>query len=222
FIKLLKQELDKGQNIELVIKGYASPLAKTDYNVNLALRRISSMINYIEGFGYGQFEKYIEGTADNGGKLSFVKKPFGEYAAKDFVSDNLNDKRNSVYSRAAALERKIEIVSINQADNDSSYSSISFNNEVKDFGEVKQGEKLTHKFSFINAGNEDLKITNIKTSCGCTVAKYPKEKIKPSQKEAIKVTFNTEGKSGKQVKTVFVETNGVPRRRELTITAEVE
>ncbi len=111
FTPLLFKELEQGNSITITIKGYASPLSKTDYNVNLTLRRISSLINYLNEFENGKITPYINGTAENGAKLSFIKVPFGEYQS-DEISDDLTDQRNSIYSPGAALERKIEIIAI--------------------------------------------------------------------------------------------------------------
>jgi hypothetical protein len=47
FRDLLLKELERGRKIQMTVKGFASPLAKTDYNVNLTKRRISSMVNYM-------------------------------------------------------------------------------------------------------------------------------------------------------------------------------
>ena len=47
FRDLLLEELQKGKRLKITIQGFASPLAKTDYNVNLTKRRISSLINYL-------------------------------------------------------------------------------------------------------------------------------------------------------------------------------
>lgn len=44
FILLLEQILEKGETVEITIKGYASPLHATDYNVNLSKRRINSLV----------------------------------------------------------------------------------------------------------------------------------------------------------------------------------
>ena len=44
--------------------------------------------------------------------LTFVQEPIGEANASKEVSDNPNDTRNSVYSRVAALERKIELLNV--------------------------------------------------------------------------------------------------------------
>ena len=112
FLDLLLTELQKGKRVQLTIRGYASPLAKTDYNINLTLRRISCLVNYIQTVDDGIFASYMNINAKDRGHLSLLKIPLGEHRADASVSSNLADKRSSVYSRAAALERKIEITSV--------------------------------------------------------------------------------------------------------------
>jgi hypothetical protein len=109
FIALLKQALDEGQHIELQVRGFASPLAKSDYNKNLSLRRIESLILYLRRTDKGALMPYIDGTATNGGSLRIVKLPYGKSRASTNVSDRLDDLRHSVYSVGAAKERRIEI-----------------------------------------------------------------------------------------------------------------
>jgi hypothetical protein len=109
FIHLLEQALDEGQHITLQVRGYASPLAKSDYNKNLSLRRIESLVHYLERTDSGALLPYLNGTASNGGALMVVKKPFGKSTAAANVSDRLDDLRHSVYSVGAAQERRIEI-----------------------------------------------------------------------------------------------------------------
>lgn len=75
------------------------------------------------------------------------------------------------------------------------------------FGTIKQGESVTHEFTFVNNGKEDLVITNAQGSCGCTVPQYPKEAIVKGAKGVIKVTFNSAGKMGLQDKTVTLTSN---------------
>ena len=221
FTELLLKELEKGQEIELTVKGYASPLAKTDYNVNLTLRRISSMLNFMKEHEGGIYIPYLNHTADNGGSLNLVKIPFGEYTADQTVSDNIHDQKNSIYSRKAGLERKIEIVSVQQAHKDSAFAAITFTKEIFDFGAVKPGEELTHVFRFINTGKKDLLITGITPDCECTVASYPKEPVAPGDGGEIEVTFNTSGKSGKQVSAVTLFSNAKHGKKVLSVTAEV-
>ena len=112
FSELLLKELERGSRLTLIIKGFASPLAESDYNLNLTKRRIASFINYLKEFGQGEFQNYLNGTAENNATLCIKEVPFGEYKANKFISDNYHDQKNSVYSKAAALERKIEIQSI--------------------------------------------------------------------------------------------------------------
>ena len=88
---------------------------------------------------------------------------------------------------------------------------------VFDFGKVNEGEKLEHTFLIKNTGEANLVISSAKTSCGCTVPKFPKEPILPNQQSEITVVFNTKGKFGKQNKTVTLLTNTVPRAKVLTI-----
>ena len=107
FCDLLFKELQKGTRIKLIIKGFASPLAKSDYNVKLTKRRIASLKNYLAELENEKFSTYIEN-----GTLQFVEVPFGENNANKMTSDNFHDQKNSVYSKAAAVERKIEIISI--------------------------------------------------------------------------------------------------------------
>ena len=94
---------------------------------------------------------------------------------------------------------------------------ISINSPVFDFGEVNEGEKLEHVFLIKNTGKANLVISSAKTTCGCTVAKFPKEPILPDQQSEIIVVFNTKGKFGEQNKTITLLTNTVPRAKVLTI-----
>ena len=45
-------------------------------------------------------------------KLIITELPFGESNSSEKVSDDANDKKKSVYSLEAMLERKIEIVDV--------------------------------------------------------------------------------------------------------------
>lgn len=83
----------------------------------------------------------------------------------------------------------------------------NFDQEEFQFGTVKQGEAVTHEFTFVNVGAEPLIITEAHGSCGCTVPQYPKTPIKNGEKGSIKVTFNTAGKQGMQDKTVTITSN---------------
>ena len=89
------------------------------------------------------------------------------------------------------------------------------------FGEIQQGESVTHDFILKNTGDADLIISAAKGSCGCTVPEWPKNPIAKGEEATIKVTFNSAGKSGKQNKTVTLVTNAIPNTKVLTINGNV-
>ena len=111
FALLLEQVLLRGEKVKITMKGYCSPLASTDYNVNLAKRRISSLRNYFIEYGNGKFVKYVDNTNESEGKIEFFNEDIGELPVST-VSDDVKDVRNSVYSPFAASERKIQIIAI--------------------------------------------------------------------------------------------------------------
>jgi hypothetical protein len=89
------------------------------------------------------------------------------------------------------------------------------------FGEIQQGESVTHDFILKNTGDADLIISAAKGSCGCTVPEWPKTPIAKGEEATIKVTFNSAGKSGKQNKTVTLVTNAIPNTKVITINGNV-
>lgn len=111
FIGLLKQVLLRGEKVQIIMKGYCSPLASTDYNINLAKRRISSLRNYFLEYNSGELLKYMNNNTQEG-RIEFFDEDIGELPVSK-VSDDFKDIRNSVYSPFAAAERKIQIIAIN-------------------------------------------------------------------------------------------------------------
>ena len=221
FTNLLLIELKKGQKIEITIKGFASPLAKTEYNVNLTKRRISSLINYLKDYNNGEFIPYLNNTAKDGGGLSFVKIPFGEYTASGFVSDNINDKRNSIYSKGAALERKIEIQSVTYAEKGTDYAELTVGSGTYDFGKTKQGETLKHDFILKNTGTKVLEIKELQVGCGCVKISIDKQTIPVGEQAIITMELDTKQLEGKQVKSATIIANSFPSTKRLVLTTEV-
>jgi hypothetical protein len=161
FKTLLLEELHKGLRIRVSVRGFASPLAKTEYNVALTQRRIQSLINHLNVCNNGAFRPYLEGTAINGGKLEVVGIPFGEYTANQITSDNPNDIKNSVFSRAAAIERKIEIQSVSYIDSDSLFFQVDLNPTSLVLGKIKNTEKQRTTLSIFNNGPGTLTLSKI-------------------------------------------------------------
>ena len=109
FTEKLIEELDSGRSVEVFLQGFASPLTKSDYNVNLSKRRIASVMNFLFEYKDSVLSKYMKELRSVPPQLTFNKNPNGEYKAQLGVSDDYYDVRNSIFNPAAALERKVEL-----------------------------------------------------------------------------------------------------------------
>lgn len=98
---------------------------------------------------------------------------------------------------------------------------LEFESDFHDFGRVIQGEKVSFGFKFTNTGKSDLIISNVSTSCGCTVPDFPKTPVKPGESHKIDVKFDSEGRRGYQNKTVTINSNTQPSTQVIRIKAEV-
>jgi len=100
---------------------------------------------------------------------------------------------------------------------------IKFDKTTYDFGTIKEGDKIETDFKFSNEGKTDLVIRKTKGSCGCTVGNPEKSTLKPGESTNMHVTFNSQGKSGQQNKTVTVTCNDPANSSAmLTITGKVD
>lgn len=98
---------------------------------------------------------------------------------------------------------------------------MSFENDVHDFGKLINGEVVSYIFKFKNTGGSDLVISSASSSCGCTVPEFSREPIKPGESGQISVTFNSEGRSGFQNKSITIVSNTQPREKIIYIKAKV-
>jgi hypothetical protein len=98
---------------------------------------------------------------------------------------------------------------------------IDFESEVIDYGSIVQNSNGLKVFSFTNKGNAPLLITDVKTSCGCTVPTYSKEAILPGEVGQIKVKYDTK-RLGSFSKTITVISNAKQARKTLKIKGSVE
>ena len=76
-----------------------------------------------------------------------------------------------------------------------------------DYGKVTKTENGTRDFIFTNTGNAPLIITNVLSTCGCTVPTKPTEPIMPGKTGKITVKYNMA--PGPIRKTITVESNAI-------------
>jgi hypothetical protein len=98
---------------------------------------------------------------------------------------------------------------------------ITFQETEYQFGDVQQGDRVEHIFTFKNTGTAALILSNVLTTCGCTAPEWPKEPIAPGQSGQIKITFNTAGKTGKQNKVITVVSNATNAQERVALIGNI-
>jgi hypothetical protein len=99
---------------------------------------------------------------------------------------------------------------------------MAFDSTTLDFGRIVQGAQVERTYRFINDGGSTLIITDVRSTCGCTVGKdWPKEPVSPGQGGTITVRFDSEGRGGHIDKAVTVTANTRPPTQVLRLTGEV-
>jgi len=93
----------------------------------------------------------------------------------------------------------------------SSKAEIIFETLIHDYGTVTVDASGLYNFKFKNTGTEPLILSNVITTCGCTVPDWPKEPILPGKSGVIQINYTrmtTPGVINKQVKVISNAKNG--------------
>lgn len=102
------------------------------------------------------------------------------------------------------------------------FPAITFDKSEHDFGEIENGTPVETTFSYTNTGKAPLVVTNIKSTCGCTVPQgWSKEPLAPGQSSQFTVKFNGKG-ANKISKTVTVTANTEKGKEQVKITAFIK
>lgn len=70
-------------------------------------------------------------------------------------------------------------------------AEITFKSETIDYGTISKGSDGLRVFEFTNTGDAPLIITNIRSSCGCTIPKKPDGPVAPGESSTIEVKYDT-------------------------------
>lgn len=222
FKKLLLSELEQGKSIKIQVRGFASPRAKSDYNKRLTQRRIASLVNDMRISSDSVFAPYMNGTAANGAQLVFEALPFGEDQSAKNVSDDLKNEKESIYSRGARLERKIEIqTAILEKNVNADSTSLYLEEESFDFGKISKYGTVHHDFILKNTSEFPLQIDSVVASCGCTEPILPSNEIPANGDLTMDVGFSPFGGKGKEFKFVTIYLHG-EKPRVITISADIQ
>lgn len=99
--------------------------------------------------------------------------------------------------------------------------SLKFENESHDFGKIPQNKPASYEFTFANDGDSPIIISDVKPTCGCSVADYTKTPVKPGDSGVIKVTYDAKVK-GPFTKSFIVKSNTNTPVKNLIIKGSVE
>ncbi len=93
---------------------------------------------------------------------------------------------------------------------------IEFEESIHDFGQIKHGGDGTFEFIYKNTGTIPVSLSNVRSSCGCTIPTWPKEPLLPGKSEVIKVKYDTKrtGAFSKTI-TVYANAEGSPFRLQI-------
>lgn len=105
-----------------------------------------------------------------------------------------------------------------QTDNKAEFK---FEKETHDFGKIPQGKPVSVNFKFTNTGEEPLIISNVESTCGCTVPKYTSTPVLKGQTGIITVTFNAASVQPSFAKAVTIKSNARTPIKLLYIKGEV-
>ncbi len=89
-----------------------------------------------------------------------------------------------------------------------------------DYGTIEQNADGSCEFKFTNEGKEPLILSNVRSSCGCTVPTWPRQPILPGQSDVIQVKYDTK-RVGLISKTITVYSNAKEAQVTLKIMGNV-
>lgn len=86
---------------------------------------------------------------------------------------------------------------------------------------TEEGKVLEFEYTFENKGDAPLIISKIEVACTCTKFTYPTLPVKPGESGTIKVTFDSEGKTGWQYRDLIVYSNAKKNPEKLRFIVEI-
>ena len=101
-------------------------------------------------------------------------------------------------------------------------AKMQFEEALFDFGEARRGDVVEHTYRFRNVGKIPLVISNARSTCGCTVPRWPEQPVQPGDGGEIVVRFDTKDQEENyQNKPIEITANTYPSKTELRLIGRV-
>ncbi|MFI1772185.1 DUF1573 domain-containing protein [Thalassobellus citreus] len=108
---------------------------------------------------------------------------------------------------AKKIEESNVVAAAERDANSTKFPVIEFDKTEHDFGEIEYRSPQETTFTYKNTGNAPLVVTNIKSSCGCTIPQnWSREPLLPGDSASFSVKFSGAG-SSKISKSITVTAN---------------
>ncbi len=95
------------------------------------------------------------------------------------------------------------------------YTTVHWNRDTLEFGIIEEGAILLDSFVVTNTGAVPYEIRNVRSSCDCTVLRYPKTPVQPGKSASIRIEFDSHGKAGWTQPGIVVYDNSTPNLRSI-------
>lgn len=99
---------------------------------------------------------------------------------------------------------------------------IQFINTEVNVGEIYEGEMPEVKYVYKNIGNQPLRVTQVKSSCGCYSPSWEKDSTPPGATDTIRAKYSSVAHLGGISKSIYVVTNTGEKDIELMIRGSVK
>lgn len=120
-----------------------------------------------------------------------------------FYTDEAVDNEKELHIMATIIEYFKPL-----SDNEKAVApKLQIENRLHDFGKLNQGKIVEQEFKLTNTGKNLLNIRSIKSNCKCAVATLEKENLEPGKSAILKVTLDTKGRVGSQLKSITIFSN---------------
>ena len=94
------------------------------------------------------------------------------------------------------------LLSLREEEGGMDFDELKFN-----FGVIRQGDVVSHDFTFTNTGEQPIIIESAEVACHCTTVDFPKQPIAKGKSGTVKVTYDSKSAIDRQERTVTLHSN---------------
>jgi len=197
------------------------------YNLNLSQRRANSAVDYLQLRGIDRARMKPVGY----GETRIINRCTNGVRCSDDEHRQNRRTEFTILEGPQTIEiggtRKGGSSSGSDTGNDDGNAAaqgvpvIDFETPELDFDTIKVGEIKAHTFYFTNAGDGDLLI-ELATACECTTLDWPRTAVRPGERAAIEMEYDSTEKDGDDEITIDVIANTEPIVTQAIFTIHVD